>query len=473
MIALRTATLHRAELRTRMPFRYGITTMTRLPHVFLAATWTFGARAQNGLASENLPPKWFTKDAARDPRSEIDEMLAVIRAAVDCALALPPARDVFSWWLTLQQAMADWGRAHRLPPLLTGLGISLIERSLLDAFCRTHNTPLATAVRENLLGVRLDAIHPELGKSPPSNFIPDVPLSQVELRHTVGLADPLTTADTSSRDTDAPKDGLPFTLEEAVKSYGLRAFKLKLSGSLAEDEARLEATFAVLDRTAPPDWRFSLDGNENFPTSAAFRERWETMAERTWLRNRLHRLLFVEQPVRRDEALTPAANWHGWVDAPPIIIDESDGEPASLREALALGYRGVSHKNCKGVFRGLANACLLRKRATSERLLLMSGEDLANIGPVALLQDLSVQALLGNTSVERNGHHYFAGLSAWPQSWQDSVLKYHSDLYAPHPHVCATVRISHGRLELGSLNSAPFGLRPLLDLSGLQRITTV
>ena len=46
----------------------------------------------------------------------------------------------------------------------------------------------------------------------------------------------------------------------------------------------------------------------------------------------------------------------------------------------------------------------------------MSGEDLVNIGPVALLQDLAVSATLGVTSIERNGHHYFAGLSAFPSS---------------------------------------------------------
>jgi cyclopropane fatty-acyl-phospholipid synthase-like methyltransferase len=58
----------------------------------------------------------------------------------------------------------------------------------------------------------------------------------------------------------------------------------------------------------------------------------------------------------------------------------------------------------------------------------MSGEDLCNVGPVALLQDLVVQAALGVTSVERNGHHYFKGLSAWPAAVQAHVLKEHGDV---------------------------------------------
>ena len=59
----------------------------------------------------------------------------------------------------------------------------------------------------------------------------------------------------------------------------------------------------------------------------------------------------------------------------------------------------------------------------------MSGEDLANIGPVALLQDLAVVASLGVRSVERNGHHYFAGLSAFPRAVQQQILTHHGDLY--------------------------------------------
>ena len=99
-----------------------------------------------------------------------------------------------------------------------------------------------------------------------------------------------------------------------------------------------------------------------------------------------------------------------------MIIDESDAEWNSLPRAIRLGYHGTSHKNCKGVFKSIANACLLEKlrRETENSKFVMSAEDLANIGPVALMQDLAVAATLGISSVERNGHHYFAGLSAFP-----------------------------------------------------------
>src|SRR5262249_58169107 len=74
----------------------------------------------------------------------------------------------------------------------------------------------------------------------------------------------------------------------------------------------------------------------------------------------------------------------------------SDVCSSDLR-ALARGYQGTSHKNCKGVFKGIANACLvesLRREPGGEKLV-MSGEDLANIGPVALLQDRSEERRVG------------------------------------------------------------------------------
>jgi len=61
-----------------------------------------------------------------------------------------------------------------------------------------------------------------------------------------------------------------------------------------------------------------------------------------------------------------------------------------------------------------------------------SGEDLSNVGPVALLQDLAVAATLGLTHVERNGHHYFADLGALPAEVQQQVLARHGDLYHRH-----------------------------------------
>ncbi|HAA62836.1 MAG TPA: hypothetical protein DCE39_18065, partial [Planctomycetaceae bacterium] len=144
--------------------------------------------------------------------------------------------------------------------------------------------------------------------------------------------------------------------------------------------------------------------------------------------------------------------------------------------ALALGYHGTSHKNCKGVFRGVINACLVawlnRQPATAgspEHI--MSGEDLANIGPVALMQDLVVASSLGVSSIERNGHHYFAGLSAFPDRVGEQVLESHGDLYHRSHNGWPTLSVRGGRVSLASLQQAPLGVGFELDVEQFVRST--
>jgi hypothetical protein len=132
-----------------------------------------------------------------------------------------------------------------------------------------------------------------------------------------------------------------------------------------------------------------------------------------------------------------------------------------------MGYVGASHKNCKGIVKGIANACLLshRRRAGSSGVL--TGEDLCNLGPVALLQDLAMMALLGIAHVERNGHHYFRGLTPWPSEWQEAALAAHLDLYTRDAGGFARVQITNGRMNISSLDAAPFGLAAALSPEGI------
>jgi hypothetical protein len=158
-----------------------------------------------------------------------------------------------------------------------------------------------------------------------------------------------------------------------------------------------------------------------------------------------------------------------WPERPPLIIDESDGAPGDLPRALALGYAGTSHKNCKGIVKGIANACLLAQCRRHGQEVVLTGEDLCNLGPVTLLQDLAMMALLGVEHVERNGHHYYRGLSLWPQEWQETMLAAHGDLYARHRAGFAFLEIRGGQLQLGSVNASPFGLAPLFDAARFER----
>ena len=140
-------------------------------------------------------------------------------------------------------------------------------------------------------------------------------------------------------------------------------------------------------------------------------------------------------------------------------LREQNGAAFAAQRVLRKGKRMVMLDEA-------AYESLLRKADLWEPDLpaLMSGEDLCNVGPVALLQDLAVNAVLGISSVERNGHHYNAGLSQFPEVVQQQMLKSHGDLYRRSEAGWPTLNIRNGATQLGSVNESPFGVRFLLDV---------
>lgn len=450
---------HVVRMDARFPFRYGIAAMTTVPHVFFRGEFEIDGRSAHGFSADGLPPKWFTKNPATTFAEDLPEMLSAIDGAFEKGVAAGEAPRFFDWWHSLYQAQNSWATEGGIAPLLAHLGTSLVERAAIDAFCRATGAPLASAVKDNTLGIRLGEIHPDLAGVEPAVLMRQGLVSDQTLfvRHTVGLADPLTDADIPADERVA--DGLPQSLEASIGAYGLRWFKIKLCGDFDRDSGRLRQLAEVLGKQCP-DYRFTLDGNEQFKTMASFRDHWERHRADPALREMLAepRLIFVEQPVHRDEALAPHVgdDLAAWTDAPPLIIDESDGTLDAVRTALELGYAGTSHKNCKGVVKGIANACLLRHRQ-KDRVLIQSGEDLANAGPVALLQDLAAMHLLGIRHVERNGHHYFRGLEVFGQPINEAILDHHGDLYARHAEGFATPNVRQGAIAIGSVIGAPFG----------------
>src|SRR5262249_4958474 len=166
------------------------------------------------------------------------------------------------------------------PPLLAGFGVSLVERAVLDAFCRATGVPFAEALRRNTPGIRLGEIHAELVDCHPTELLPSRPLDTMILRHTVGLGDPLTNADIPP--AEVLDDGLPQSLEACIRAYGLTHFKIKLCGDTERDMDRLQRIARVLEATAPR-YVLTLDGNEQYHDVASFQTFWETLRERATL----------------------------------------------------------------------------------------------------------------------------------------------------------------------------------------------
>ncbi len=452
--------------RTRFPFRYGIASMTDVPHLFVRTRVTVAEKSSYGLSSEGLPPKWFTKNPATTFEQDLPEMLQVISHAAKLAEVIGPVA-FFDFWRELYRQQSNWADARHIAPLLANLGVSLIERAVLDGLCRVIGEPVHRVVAANRLGLRLGEIYAELGKAEPRDLLPAAPLASCFVRHTVGLGDALSPGDIPTG--ERVDDGLPQDLESSIREYGLRYFKVKLFADAERDFARLRELSRLLQSRTSGEYFVTLDGNENFKTFEAFREFWQKAAGDPALRELWRRIIVVEQPVHRDRSLGDDPALRGWPDRPRLIIDESDGAVGDLPRALVRGYAGTSHKNCKGIVKGIANACLLEKRRRSGERVVLTGEDLCNLGPVALLQDLAMMALLGVEHVERNGHHYYRGLSLWPADWQDAALAAHGDLYRRHRDGFACLHIHEGRVALGSVNKAPFGVATLFDPSRFER----
>jgi hypothetical protein len=465
-IRLLSTDLHIANTRLRMPFRFGITTLTVLPHLFCRADVEIDGQPQEGLSADFLPNKWFTKDPSTTFRDDIADMLKIIGMAGEIARASGSHPSVFDLWEHVYSAHSGWAGGWGYPPLLASFGPSLIERAVIDALCRRHEITFADAARTNRLGVRLGRIHEELSGAEPRDLLPAEPLRSMTLRHTVGLTDPLTDAQIGP--ADRVRDGLPQSLEANIHAYGLTHFKIKLWGDVARDQERVREVADVIGRLCGDDYAFTLDGNENFKAVEPFHAFWAGLSEDARLGAFLRHLLFVEQPLHRGVALGEevAREMAAWTDRPPIIIDESDATPATARQAIGQGYAGTSHKNCKGVIKSIANACLLEHRRCTDKSgpgYILSAEDLTNIGPVALMQDLSVAASLGISNAERNGHHYFRGLSMFPPDIQEAALAAHPDVYRRHADGFVTARIEQGRLQIASIVDHAFGVATRFD----------
>jgi hypothetical protein len=457
-INVRSVDFYRLPMTTRFPFCYGIASMTALPHLFVRAVLDVDGKESVGMSADGLPPKWFTKNPDTTFEEDLPDMLRVIRFAADAAIDMGHSDTFFNWWYRLYERQQQWAATENIPPLLSSFGASLLERAVLDAFCRAVEQPFHKVLNRNLLGVDAGRLRKNLAGVNPADVLAVVPSNELIARHTIGLADPLTDAEISPQ--DRVDDGLPHSLETIIRRYGITHFKIKLTGNLEHDTNRLRQLADIIGQQVGEKPRFTLDGNENFLRIEDFQDHWNTYQEDPVLSTFFSAsLLFVEQPIHRDFALSHKMRLDdGWTNPPSMIIDESDADLSSFPTAMSCGYAGTSHKNCKGVIKGILNATDIYHRQRHQQATLLSAEDLANVGPVALLQDLAVTACLGVGHVERNGHHYFCGLNMLPRSEQEKALRNHPDLYEVAEAGFPTLKIRNGRIQLGSVNAAPFGV---------------
>lgn len=445
---------HERPFALRLPFRFGLHTLTAATQAVVTATVETDAGTAVGHAAEVLLPKWFDKRPHLAPADNEAQLRASLRRAVEAYVAAGRL-TAFGLFAETHRELVAAAAAVDDPALVADYGPALLDRAVLDALCRQQGCSFAEALRLNLPGLVPHAIAPDLAGADLRALLEMLrPLGSLHARHTVGLLDPLGdregVEDGGDREDRDPDDGLPTTLPEVVRFYGCTHYKLKLSGDVGHDLARLRAIARVLD--ALPAYRVTLDGNEQYADLEPLLELWTRAEADPALARLVAATLLIEQPLSRDLAL--AVDVEPLSRRKPVIVDESDGPLDTFVTARARGYRGISSKSCKGLYRSVINAarCDAWNRRGEARHVL-SAEDLVIQPGLSMQQDLALVATLGIGHVERNGHHYVRGLATCGDPEAAAYVQAHADLYTADPF--ARLRIEGGRLSTASTLAAP------------------
>jgi hypothetical protein len=444
----------------RLAFRFGVITVTGgIQGVIRVRISLPDGRSGQGVAAEALAAKWFEKS----PEFTDDQNLDQLRQSLDLAIEHYQAQDAdtpFGLFAGTYQEQQRKGATLRLNPLVASYGPALLDRAILDALGKVTGNSFAQMIVGNLPGIRTTELTPDIEQIPLARFLAALkPASSIDLRHTVGLVDPLTAGDRTPM--ERINDGLPETLEEVVSYYRGRYYKLKVAGDIKADLDRLGRIAFVLDHRLP-DYKITLDGNEQYEDVEGIVELWRKVGETPALARLAQSTLFIEQPIKRSVALSrsvePLARLR------PVIIDESDGELSSFPAALKLGYSGVSSKNCKGFYKSILNASRVAQLGPGH---FMSAEDLTTLPGVSVQQDLALVSLLGMTHVERNAHHFVDGMSFASEAEQKAFVSVHRDLYERKDGHPARLKAPGGKIALGSLNVPGFAVGAEMDFRSM------
>jgi hypothetical protein len=430
------------------PFRFGAVTINASVQVFVRVEIEVeGKSVATGASAEMLAPKWFDKR----PHLSAEETSAELRRSLDIArelyLSCKSFDTAFGLHAACYGAQIEACTKEDIPPLAAGFGPAEIDKAILDALLRAGGANFFDGMAENNAG--MDArLSRDLADGDIASFLSSRRrLDGVAIRHTVGLDDKI-----------EGEGGVADNKENA----GARYFKLKLGGDVEADTARLIRIGRELLRL-PYEYRVTLDANEQYADLAALSMLADRLDHGSALKPIASKLLYIEQPMPRDIAMATPLDALASRD---FIIDEADDSYDAFPRARALGYRGISSKSCKGLYKAIINATRAAKWSAEGGNTFISAEDLTCQAGLGVQQDLALGAFIGVTHAERNGHHYVDGFAATPPAEAQAFMVAHPDLYTSDG---GTIRLAihDGDLLTGSLTASGFATSVHPDWSTL------
>jgi hypothetical protein len=419
------------------PFRFGAVTINASTQIFVRVEIEIEGKGTSvGAAAELLAPKWFDKR----PHLSSEETVAELRRSLQIARDLYVTRNGFEDAFGLHAVRVDAQVAacakEDIPPLAAAYGPAEIDKAVLDALLRAINLNFFDGMAANVAGID-PRLAPDLNGDEIAKFLAGRRrLERVAVRHTVGLDD-----------TVEGEGGVA----DPAQNSGARYFKLKLNGDPQADGARLIRIGKELV-TLSCDYQVTLDANEQYADLAALAALVDRLDRDEALAPIAARLLYIEQPMPRDITRQSPL---GKLSKRDFIIDEADDSYDAFPAVRALGYRGVSSKSCKGIYKSIVNATRSQKWSADAEKFFISGEDLTCQAGLGVQQDLALGALIGVTHAERNGHHYVDGFANTPVPEAEAFLAAHPDLYVRDRNI-VRLSIHDGDLLTGSLTSAGF-----------------
>jgi hypothetical protein len=442
-IAVRDVAFFERPVRFVRPFRFGAVVINDTPQMFVRVEIEVeGKESAVGASAELLVPKWFDKRPQLSPDETVEELRRSLVIARDLYLSGSSFETAFGLHARRIAAQVEACAREDIPPLAAAYGPAEIDKAVLDALLRSLGVNFFDGMAQNIAGI--DArLSPDLRDDDIAKFLAGCRrLERVAVRHTVGLDDRI-----------EGKGGVA----DAVENAGARYFKLKLNGDPEHDAARLTRIGNEL-ATLPHDCRVTLDANEQYSDLTALAALVDRLDHDSGLRPIASKLLYIEQPMPRDITRQSPL---GSLARRNLIIDEADDSYDAFPHARALGYRGISSKSCKGIYKSIVNATRAAKWSGEREKFFVSGEDLTCQAGLCVQQDLALGALIGVTHAERNGHHYVDGFSDTPAPEAEAFRAAHPDLYVREGD---SVRLSihDGDLLTGSLTSPGFatGVHP-------------
>ena len=443
-LAVRDISLFERQVTFARPFRFGAVTITSAVQVFVRVEIEVEGRGTSvGASAELMAPKWFDKRPQLSPEQTVAELRRSLDIARGLYLGRPGFETAFGLHASRLAAQVAACAKEDIPPLAACFGPAEIDKAVLDALLRCVGMNFFDGMAANVAGVD-ERLSPDLANADIVQFLArSGRLERVAIRHTVGLDDAI-----------EGQGGVADARENAGAHY----FKLKLDGDPEHDAARLIRIGREL-ATLSHDYRVTLDANEQYADLAGLSMLVERLDRDGALTPIAAKLLYIEQPMPRDIFRQSPL---GALARRDFIIDEADDSYDAFPAARALGYRGISSKSCKGIYKSVVNATRAAKWGVGDTTFFISGEDLTCQAGLAVQQDLALGALIGVTHAERNGHHYVDGFGEAPAAEAQAFRSSHPDLYRDDGDGIR-LSIHGGDLLTGSLTVPGFasGVHPL------------